>query len=368
MGNMLSRPNLRVVCAKGRKPSRRRTPPGEMSNGEQVLSVPNGDPVPYAVPLLQDVAGDGPTLADLQRPAAGPSSVPAPQAVPPLRDVAAAGPRALTDVQGPAAAGPSSAPAPHALVELARKGDVKALVALLDRHGTVPVLGGLLHAASEEGHEHVIDVLLMAGVSAAETDEDGQTALHVAVANGHVEAAERLSRADPCLEMSVLDNYLMTPLHLACEDGLPDMVAMLLSRGGDTLVTARSPQPSPETGSGGKGLVGFSTHAPPQPGPGGTLELTKSGSSGAGSSGGSLLFIAKRHSNDEAADLIRRASHGEKLPLPERLSQRSHGRELSPRSTSLRSNGSTTSSPYSPGSLKSIASGVALEDMTLDGV
>ena len=351
MGNTLSAPSLRVVCAKGRKPSPGRAPPEEKtSGGDKVPSVPDGDPapVPYTAPPAQDVAGSGYRK--------GP---------------------AATGLEVPAAAGPSTPPASQQLVELARRGDAKALAALLDRRGAAPALGGLLHAASEEGHEHVINVLLMAGVSAAEVDEDGQTALHIAVANGHVEAAERLSRADPCLEMGVLDKYLMTPLHLACEDGLPDMVAMLLSRGGDTLVVARSPQqPSPETGGHGKGLVGFSTHAPPQPGPGGTLEQSQNGSSG-----GSLLFIAKRHSHDEAADLIRRASHGEKLPLPARLSQRSNAwsndSELS-RRESLRSNsgsrgGSTSSSPasspasrgyaYSPGSLKSIASGVALEGL-----
>jgi ankyrin repeat protein len=346
MGNMLSAPSLRVVCAKGRKPSPRRTPPKEKTSDDKVLSVPDGDPalVRYTVPPAGSGSRKGP---------------------------------AATDLEVPAAAGPSTPRASQQLVELVRRGDTKALAALLDRRGAAPALGGLLHAASEEGHEHVINVLLMAGVSAAEVDEDGQTALHVAVANGHVEAAERLSRADPCLEMGVVDKYLMTPLHLACEDGLPDMVAMLLSRGGDTLVVARSPQPSPDTGGDGKGLVGFSTHVPPQPGPGGTLELSQNGSSG-----GSLLFIAKRHSHDEAADLIRRASHGEKLPLPARLSQRSNAwsndSELS-RRESLRSNsgsraGSSSSSPgsspasrgcaaYSPGSLKSIASGVALEGM-----
>ena len=355
MGNTLSAPSLRVVCAKGRKPSPGRTPPEKTSSGDKVLSSPEGNPapVPHTAPQAQDVAGSG----------------------------SRKGPGA-TDLEVPAAADPSITPASQQLVELTRRGDAKALAALLDRE--VPTLGGLLHVASEEGHEHVINVLLLAGASAAEVDEDGQTALHVAVANGHVEAAERLSRADPCLEMGVVDKYQMTPLHLACEDGLPDMVAMLLSRGGDTLCLARSPQPSPETGSEGKGLAGFSTHVPPQPGPGGTLEQSKNGSSG-----GSLLFIAKRHCHDEAADLIRRASHGEKLPMParlSRLSQRSnessnawssdseHFRRESLRSNSSSRAGSTSSSPtsspslrstpaYSPGSLQSIASGVALEGM-----
>ena len=226
MGNTFSAPGVRIVCAKARKSLSWRTPPDETGGGEPVLSGPDSVVpalMPYTVPRLQGVVPL--TLTDV-----GPSN-----------------PAVVT--QGAAAAGPSSAPAPAALLELTRRGDAEALAAHLDRQGAAPALGGLLHAASEEGHEHVLDVLLQAGASAADTDEDGQTALHVAVANGHVEAAEHLSREDPCLEMGVLDKYLMTPLHLACEDGLPDMVAMLLSRGGDTLVAARSPPISPDTGS-----------------------------------------------------------------------------------------------------------------------
>ena len=170
MGNTVSAPSLRVVCAKGRKPSPGRTPPEKTSSGDKVLSSPDGNPapVPHTAPQAQDVAGSG----------------------------SRKGPGA-TDLEVPAAADPSITPASQQLVELTRRGDAKALAALLDRE--VPTLGGLLHVASEEGHEHVINVLLLAGASAAEVDEDGQTALHVAVANGHVEAAERLSRADPCL-------------------------------------------------------------------------------------------------------------------------------------------------------------------------
>ena len=51
------------------------------------------------------------------------------------------------------------------------------------------------------------------------------------MANGHVEAAERLSRDEPCLEMQVADKFMMTPLHLACEDGLPEMAAALVEGG-----------------------------------------------------------------------------------------------------------------------------------------
>ena len=203
---------------------------------------------------------------------------------------------------------PADAPAPEALLQLARSGDKDALSAALDP--TVP-LGGLLHAAAEEGHEGVVAVLLAAGAPKTETDGDGQTALHAAVANGHVEVAEILTRDEPCVELNQSDNFSMTPLHLACEEGVPEMVALLLARGGDQMVLSRKKDPA-EMG----------TKAPlkqPMPGPGGTLQSLRESSSG-----GSLLFIAQRHSHSEAATLIKRASFGHKTELPERLSRRSN--------------------------------------------
>ena len=122
MGNTLSAPSLRVVCAKGRKPSPGRTPPEKTSSGDKVLSSPEEKPapVPHAAPQAQDVAGSG----------------------------SRKGPGA-TDLEVPAAAGPSTTPASQQLVELTRRGDAKALAALLDRRGEAPALGGL--PRSQEG-------------------------------------------------------------------------------------------------------------------------------------------------------------------------------------------------------------------------
>lgn len=207
-----------------------------------------------------------------------------------------------------AAATPAVAPAPESLLQLARSGDKDALRAAL---GPTVLLGGLLHAAAEEGHEGVVEVLLAAGALKTETDSDGQTALHAAVANARVEVAEVLTRDEPCVELSQPDNFSMTPLHLACEDGVPEMVALLLARGGDQMVLSRSKDPV-ETGA-------KSPLKQPMPGPGGTLQSLRESSSG-----GSLLFIAQRHSHSEAATLIKRASFGNKTELPERLSKRSN--------------------------------------------
>lgn len=200
------------------------------------------------------------------------------------------------------------APASEALLQLARSGDKDALSAAL---GPSVQLGGLLHAAAEEGHEGVVGVLLAAGALKAETDGDGQTALHMAVANGHVEVAEVLTREEPCAELIGADHFSMTPLHLACEDGEPEMVALLLARGGDQMVLSRS-KDTTETGAA------KSPRKQPMPGPSGTLQSLRESSSG-----GSLLFIARRHSHSEAATMIKRASFGHRTELPERLSRRS---------------------------------------------
>ena len=137
-------------------------------------------------------------------------------------------PAAAAPVPVPASVEVPPTPASQALAELVKAGNVEALVRALAQ---AQPLGGLLHMAAEEGHEHVVDALLAAGAKASEADDDGQTPLHVAVANGHVEAAERLSRDEPCLEMQVADKFMMTPLHLACEDGLPEMAAALVEGG-----------------------------------------------------------------------------------------------------------------------------------------
>lgn len=90
---------------------------------------------------------------------------------------------------------------------------------------------GVLHVAAEHGNASVIDLLLAAGADPAMVNDDGQTPLHIAVAHGHTEAVERLTSKQPCEQLRVTDHYKMLPLHLACEDGDPKMVALLLARG-----------------------------------------------------------------------------------------------------------------------------------------
>ena len=75
----------------------------------------------------------------------------------------------------------------------------------------------------------VVVLLLRAGASAALLDEDGQTALHHAAGEGHLEALKVLALDAECAELFVTDKYEMTPFHLACENGHSACVAHLLA-------------------------------------------------------------------------------------------------------------------------------------------
>ena len=59
---------------------------------------------------------------------------------------------------------------------------------------------------------HVI-VRSAAGANRSYLDDDGQTPLHAAIANGHVDSVERLTAHLPCDEMHVVDKYKMVPMH-----------------------------------------------------------------------------------------------------------------------------------------------------------
>eukprot|EP00965_Chrysotila_dentata_P190560 6173966-Pleurochrysis_carterae.AAC.1 len=87
----------------------------------------------------------------------------------------------------------------------------------------------LIHVAAEEGHVEVLKKLLEANSHPLAVDADGQTALHVAAANSKLQAAKALlSRGGEMKELTMTDEYKMTPLHLACENGDEGMVEALL--------------------------------------------------------------------------------------------------------------------------------------------
>lgn len=100
-------------------------------------------------------------------------------------------------------------------------------VVLQAQYGGGP--GSLLHEAASAGHAAVAELLLQAGALPSALDEDGQTALHHAAHEGHVDVVKLLAPSPECPELFVLDQYQMTPYHLACENGRDACVEHLLS-------------------------------------------------------------------------------------------------------------------------------------------
>lgn len=196
---------------------------------------------------------------------------------------------------------------------------------------------GLLHAAAEANAAEVIAVLVAAGAPLGYCDDDHQTALHCAVANGHIDAADVLTEKMPCAELSITDKYKMLPLHLACENGDPDLIALLLNRGARVVNSPASPNrpiPVPDDYDADQDAA-----LPVQPGPPpndpaasdetqpAQLRQPNFGASPVpkrkqliamqkSAIGGSAVFIAEQHGHDEAVAMLLKACKGEDIPMP----------------------------------------------------
>ncbi|XP_075695103.1 B-cell lymphoma 3 protein [Rhinoderma darwinii] len=81
-------------------------------------------------------------------------------------------------------------------------------------------------------------------IAATQPDEDGDTALHIAVAHGNLSVAQRVisllnhDRRD----VDVLNNLRQTPLHLAVITDQPELVALLLQHGASPVIPDRNGQ------------------------------------------------------------------------------------------------------------------------------
>lgn len=238
-----------------------------------------------------------------------------------------------------------SAPAapPVDLTEAVRLGNVSAASRFIEQNPAAASEVGLLHIAAESGSAEVVTALLEAGADPHLVDSDGQTPLHIAVANDYIEAAERLTAMQPCVELQVTDNYKMSPLHLASEVGDPQMIALLLARGATQ--TPNSPTRPPRTwhadGSAREEAApapddddvaaladdvpstpsktdadAASSHMPPAS-PGSPLSARrKQMLQMQKEKGGSALYIARQHQHMAAVELLERAASGEEIPMP----------------------------------------------------
>ena len=136
----------------------------------------------------------------------------------------------------------------------------------------------------------------------------------------------------PCAELHVTDNYKMSPLHLACEDGDVQIIALLLARGATQ--TPSSPMRPPRTWAldGSERVVSLADESSDEAPLPDTGEAASRGVDASHASplsarrkqllqmqqqhGGSAVFIARSHSNFEAVALLERAASGEQIPMP----------------------------------------------------
>ncbi|RSL46448.1 hypothetical protein CEP54_013846 [Fusarium duplospermum] len=109
-----------------------------------------------------------------------------------------------------------------------------------DTGGGTPLHGLLLKMAKDDkGLRRELDLDQLSRMLGDETqvnakNANGETALHIAAANGLVEAATRL--IDAHANLSELDNEEQQPLHKACSGGSVDIVNLLLKNGANTQI------------------------------------------------------------------------------------------------------------------------------------
>ena len=86
-----------------------------------------------------------------------------------------------------------------------------------------------LHAASQEGHDDIVRLLLDHGADANRSDNDGWSSLHAASQEGHDTVVRLL--LDHGADVKRSDNDGWSPLHAASQGGHDTIVRLLLERG-----------------------------------------------------------------------------------------------------------------------------------------
>ncbi|KAF9894874.1 hypothetical protein FE257_004495 [Aspergillus nanangensis] len=101
------------------------------------------------------------------------------------------------------------------------------LVNTVTKHGFTP-----LHIAATNGLDEVVWLLLRKGADLMRRDNSGRTALHCAVTGGHVQISRMLSQHAKDI-VNVSDDQGQTALHVAASTGAGEMVACLVEQGVD---------------------------------------------------------------------------------------------------------------------------------------
>lgn len=125
----------------------------------------------------------------------------------------------------------------------------------------------------------------------------------------------------------------MLPLHLACEDGDPVLISLLLARGAQgTPATPTRPKRvfQQNGGTDASAPPPVEPMSPGSPSPMSArrkqmLEMQKA-------SGNSAIFIARNHEHHEAVALLQRAASGEAIPMPDLERELSLRAEISQKS------------------------------------
>jgi len=116
------------------------------------------------------------------------------------------------------------------LIEVVFKGDAKSIPGLLMKGADLNMRHGedgqtALHMACKEGHLDIVKALVTRGGFPNFQDNHGQTPLHVSASLGNVPIVTYLlEREADCL---IQDNDQKTPLDLAIEKGFEDIVAVI---------------------------------------------------------------------------------------------------------------------------------------------
>jgi hypothetical protein len=117
---------------------------------------------------------------------------------------------------------------------------------------TAPVAKTPLHAAAENGHAEMIQLLLSKGADVNARTASGYTPLHLAAKNGHGLCARIL--LDAGANVNAQSDNGETPLYLAAGNGHGEMVQLLVARGATMGQPGLTTQPAttPSTGPAGE--------------------------------------------------------------------------------------------------------------------